>query len=251
MSLTFGKGIAINDNGDMVGHYAAGSGDFYWKNGGNSIDLGNLGGSNSQAGATALNNSDVVVGNSTTGAIDPNEHPWIWTSTGGLKSLFDTTPAGVALAIDNADNVVGQIGTGSSPYAFIANSSGGTVSFATACIDLGTYSGDASSIAWSVAGGAVVGQSVNGSGAGRAVVWTGSIANGYSISDLNSEIPSGTGWDLTCAYGISSTGYIVGAGTLNGVTQAFLLTPTPEPSTALLAAAGLFGLAAYVWRKRK
>ena len=64
LSTTFGKGIAINDNGDMVGHYASGSGDFFWPNGGNSIDIGNLGGSNSLAGATGINNSDVVVGNS-------------------------------------------------------------------------------------------------------------------------------------------------------------------------------------------
>ena len=29
------------------------------------------------------------------------------------------------------------------------------------------------------------------------------------------------------------------------------LVPTPEPSTIVLVAAGLFGLLAYAWRKRK
>ena len=185
--------------------------------------------------------------------IGPTESPWVWTSTGGLKVLFDTAPAGVALGIDNSNNIVGQIGTGtaSTNYAFIANSSGGTVPFATACIDLGMLSGDASSLAWSVANGNVVGQSVSSSGAGRAVLRAGGTAGG--IVDLNTVIPAGTGWDLTCAYGVSSTGYIVGTGTLNGVTQAFLLTPaaTPEPSTLLLAAAGLVGLLAYAWQKHK
>jgi probable HAF family extracellular repeat protein len=253
LNLALGKGIAINDNGDMVGHYASGSGDFFWPNGGNSIDIGSFGGANSGAGATGINNSDVVVGNSQGDSIGLTESPWVWTSTGSLKPLFDTVPAGIALAIDNSNNIVGQIGTGtaSTNYAFIANSSGGTVPFATSCVDLGMLSGDASSIAWSVANGNVVGQSSSSSGAGRAVLWAGGTPGG--IVDLNTVIPSGTGWDLTCAYGVSSTGYIVGAGTLNGVTQAFLLTPaaTPEPSTLLLAAAGLLGLLAYACRKHK
>jgi probable HAF family extracellular repeat protein len=253
LSMIFGKGIAINDNGDMVGHYAGGSGDFYWKNGGSSIDIGNLGGSNSTAGATGINNSDVVVGNSQGASVGPTESPWVWTSTGGLKQLFDTAPAGIALGIDNSNNIVGQIGTGtaSTNYAFIANSTGGTVPFATSCVDLGMLSGDASSLAWSVANGNVVGQSVNSSGTGRAVLWAGGTPAG--IVDLNKVIPAGTGWDLTCAYGVSSTGYIVGVGTLGGVTQAFLLTPaaTPEPSALLLAATGMVGLLAYAWRKRK
>ena len=33
--------------------------------------------------------------------------------------------------------------------------------------------------------------------------------------------------------------------------ETFLLTPVPEPSTLLLSVAGLAGLAAYAWRKRK
>ena len=35
-----------------------------------------------------------------------------------------------------------------------------------------------------------------------------------------------TGWMLTQAEDISDQGYIVGWGTLNGVTRAFLLTPS-------------------------
>ena len=61
LNVTLGKGIVINDKGDMVGHYAGGSGDFYWPNGGSSIDIGSFGGRNSEAGATGINDSDVVV----------------------------------------------------------------------------------------------------------------------------------------------------------------------------------------------
>ena len=225
LNVTLGKGIVINDKGDMVGHYAGGSGDFYWPNGGSSIDIGSFGGANSEAGATGINDSDVVVGNSGVSGINPADQPWVWTSSGGIKSLFDTQPAGVALAIDNSNNVVGQIGTGTAgaQYAFIAKSAGETVPFATACVNLGTLAGDTSSIAWSVANGNVVGQSVNSSGAGRAVLWAGGTAGG--ILDLNTAIPSATGWNLNCAYAVSDNGYIVGSGTIGGQTDGFLLTP--------------------------
>ena len=45
----------------------------------------------------------------------------------------------------------------------------------------------------------------------------------------------------------------VGSGPFAGDTQGFLLTAvaTPEPSTLLLATAGVAGLLAYAWRKHK
>ena len=75
------------------------------------------------------------------------------------------------------------------------------------------------------------------------------------MQDLNNLLASGsgTGWNLQYAYGVNNSGHIVGYGTIGGATHAFLLTPvpTPEPSTALLALAGLAGLLAYAWRKRR
>jgi hypothetical protein len=50
---------------------------------------------------------------------------------------------------------------------------------------------------------------------------------------------------------VNDNGQIAGLGTVGGVTHAFLLTPTPEPSALLLAATGLMGLLAYAWRKQK
>ena len=74
----------------------------------------------------------------------------------------------------------------------------------------------------------------------------------YVTNFATSNFGSGSG-RLCVADDISSDGYIVGVGLLaNGTTSdAFLLTPVPEPSTLLLLASGAIGLLAYAWRKRK
>ncbi|GEM_PF-4448437 len=56
--------------------------------------------------------------------------------------------------------------------------------------------------------------------ANGATLWIGS--NAY---DLNSLIPSGSGWRLISAVAVNSHGDIVGNGLLNGVSTGFLLTP--------------------------
>ena len=44
-------------------------------------------------------------------------------------------------------------------------------------------------------------------------------------TDLNKLIAAGSGWMLTAAYGINTSGQIVGEGTHNGQQRGFLLTP--------------------------
>jgi len=44
-------------------------------------------------------------------------------------------------------------------------------------------------------------------------------------TDLNTLIPKNSGWYLECAQGINDAGDIVGFGTINGSTHAFLATP--------------------------
>ena len=79
------------------------------------------------------------------------------------------------------------------------------------------------------------------------------------MSDLNSVVPANSGWDLQQAYGINDAGDIVGVGTYQGQTRAFLIDPiplevpllsTPEPATFALLGAGLLAIG-YIGRKRR
>jgi probable HAF family extracellular repeat protein len=49
---------------------------------------------------------------------------------------------------------------------------------------------------------------------------------GVGMIDLNNLIASGSGWVLTSAEAINDKGQIVGWGTLNGTSRAFLLDPS-------------------------
>ena len=64
-----------------------------------------------------------------------------------------------------------------------------------------------------------------GAASDAALVYT----NG-ATTDLNTLIPSGTGWTLLAATGINNAGRIVGYGTINSQTHAFMLTPTTGSS---------------------
>jgi probable HAF family extracellular repeat protein len=70
--------------------------------------------------------------------------------------------------------------------------------------------------------------------------------------DLNNLVDPSTGWVLESADGINDSGQIVGYGVNpSGQTHAFLLTPTPEPSTLCLAiTCGSMLLASHLCRRR-
>jgi len=59
---------------------------------------------------------------------------------------------------------------------------------------------------------------------------------------LNSLIPANSGWVITEADAINSSGQIVGSGQFDGQQVAVLLNPTPEPSSLVLGAFGAAGL---------
>ena len=73
-----------------------------------------------------------------------------------------------------------------------------------------------------------------------------------TATDLNNVIASSSGWTLTGAGAINDNGWIVGYGTnSSGQSDAFLLTPTPEPSTCALGALGFLGLVGSRWFSRR
>ena len=100
--------------------------------------------------------------------------------------------------------------------------------------DLGMLPGDRSSLARGInASAQIVGESVGVDGVSRAVLW-----QAGSLSDLNTRIPTGSGWVLTSASAIDDAGRIAGTGLHNGQPRAFLLTPVTRaplaPSSLIL-----------------
>ncbi len=69
----------------------------------------------------------------------------------------------------------------------------------------------------------------------QAVIWQPGAGGTYTLSDLNSLIPSGTGWTLEVAKAINDKGLIVAFGSQNGGPLHVLLL-TPQTATTALAA---------------
>jgi len=99
---------------------------------------------------------------------------------------------------------------------------------AGAMVAVGTLPGDITSRARGInASAQVVGDSVAADGASRAFLWK----NG-AMSDLNTRIPTGSGWVLRTASAINDAGQISGTGLYNGRARAFLLTPIKRAPSA-------------------
>jgi probable HAF family extracellular repeat protein len=185
-------------------------------------DLGTFGGANSYAyavnNATATHPAQVVgVANTASGA----GHAFLY-SGGGMTDLGtlagDTYSS--ATALNNSGQVVGTS----------ENSSGGTAirhaflwQAGTGMIDLGNLG---ASETWALAVNnpaaahpfQVVGYGeMTAGGVNHAWLWQNGI-----MTDLNTLIPSNSGWVLTSANGINDNQQIVGQGTINGQYHAFL-----------------------------
>jgi probable HAF family extracellular repeat protein len=168
----------------------------------------------------AINDSGQIVGESVFGYGPPfTSHGFLWngstmkdlgTLTGGITS--------VANAINTSGVIVGQSdgsSTRGSWHAVLWNS-------ADKIQDLGTLPGGTYSIAFGVNDSSVVvGYGNLSNNAAHATVWTST----GGMQDLNSLIPSNSGWVLINANAVNNAGQITGYGTKGGYNHAFLLTP--------------------------
>lgn len=212
---TSSVGTAVNDDYLAVG-YSDIAGDtvhhafLYDLKAGTMSDLGaSLGGSSSWAFAINVNNHVAGFANLPG---DQTHHAFLFAG-GTTTDLGSFGSWSEASAMNDTDVVVGAAATSNGQHAFVYNGS---------LQDLGTLGGTNSAALSINDSGVIVGWAEDSSGSRRAAIW-----NNGAIQDLNDLIPAGTGWVLVGAQAIqvSRGTAIVGYGTINGATHAFMLTP--------------------------
>ena len=225
---TTSRANGINELGDIVGSATtagnAATRAFLYRSGAITTLGGTFGGTHSVA--EAINGAGEVAGYaSTTGNGSTRAFRLV---NGVMTNLGTLGGASEAKDINHLGDVVGhsRLADNNTQHAFIHT--GGRL------IDIPGLGGTRSSATRVSYYGEVIGWSqIAGDAQQHAFIWR----NGV-ISDLNDAIPAASGWVLHTASGINGAGQIVGSGTKNGVTRAFLLTP---PQDLHLQIGSLFG----------
>lgn len=237
------RGVAhgVNDAGTVVGASSNGSAVRAVRFApGGVADLGSLDGlTTTPARAWDINNAGQSVGHSRDGT--GVSRATLWQPDGSVVNLGGLTPTGFAEAFAVSENgfVVGAAVNGTTQFGTSIRRPFFYDGTLTELGTLGRTFGEAKDVNDA---GLAVGFVTNISGSpDRATLWQNGVA-----ADLNTLIAAGSGWTLRSAEGINNRGQIVGFGTLNGQTQAFLLTPNPVPAPAgavvALGGAAVLGL---------
>ncbi len=222
---SYSIGNGVNDSGQVVGSSSL-PGSYHQHaflySAGTMTDLKTLGGTDSFG--LGINNLGQVAGYASTSR--GLSHAFLY--SGGqmtdLGTLGGSSSAGYG--INNSGQVTGYsyIGKGSNYYHAFLYSAG-------AMTDLGALAGNYS-VGYAVnSAGQVTGVASIAGGAYHAFLYT----PGKGMVDLNSLIPSDSGWILTTGWGINDAGQIAGQGTINGKNHGFLLTPQNPPTTVAMA----------------
>jgi probable HAF family extracellular repeat protein len=252
----FSEGLGISADGAVVvgeSRSASGAQAFRWTSGGGMVGLGDLpGGSFNSQSWSSSHDGSVVVGCGTSFS-DLCGEAFRWTAGGGMVGLGDL-PGGsfYSQAYDvSADGSVvvgsGYSASGKEAFRWDVGADGIAHTPDDVMIGLGDLAGgifSSQAYAISADGSVVVGRGNSASG-DEAFIWD--ATNGVRelhqvLVDLGLDL---SGWTLTEATAISDDGLtMVGYGTNpSGNTEAWIAT-IPEPSTALLVALGLVGIAA-------
>jgi len=212
---------AINASGQVVGgsnlpgdirNYTSHA--FLYSNG-TMTDLGTLGGTSSYA--NGINDSGQVVGVSSLPG-DSAYHAFLY-NNGAMKDLGTLgASTSSAYGINDSGQVVGASGLPGNSGSHTFLYSNGTMT------DLGTLGGCCSEGYGINASGEVVGRaSISGYPAWVTVAFL--YISSKGMTDLNTLIPTGSGWTLYSAQAINDKGQIAALGLINGSQHAFLLTP--------------------------
>jgi probable HAF family extracellular repeat protein len=188
----------------------------------------------------AINDAGQVTGNAATFFSDT--HAFLY-SNGHMKDLGTLGGAySTGRAINDEGQVTGDAATTTTTlavnYYHVFLYSNGHMT------DLGTLSGGDFSQGFGINdAGQVVGESATAPSDGNDHAFL--YSNGH-MTDLNSLVEPGLGTTLYEAQGINDKGQIVANGRND---HAYLLTPTPEPSTLILFGTALLGV--LVWSRRR
>lgn len=249
---TWSSALAINDAGQVAGNSLPANGGMsaaFLYNNGALVSLGSLGGGYSYA--AAINNQTVVAGESSIASGDTHGFVYsggmtdVGTLGGTYSTVYALNDAGVAVGISSlADGTmhgftwvggtltdVGTLG-GDFSVAFAVNQPGQVIGDATTTdgeyhgfiytggniVDLGSLGGNYSYADAINNLGQVVGEAAAADGTSHAFLWQ----KGQML-DLNTILPANSGWILNSGLLINDSGRIVGVGTLDGVSQWFIM----------------------------